>query len=110
MVGACAQAEEPALATQMIKPKNVNRTRKGMRLAKSPRIEDTARRVSGTNGCSRELWLEGSGFTQLSLSDGLEVVETALEMLPGNPVHVHKDAHDLHDIEICTVHGPGNLG
>jgi len=110
LVGACAQAEEPALATQMIKPKNVNRTRKGMRLAKSPRIEDTARRVSGTNGCSHELWLEGSGFTQLSLSDGLEVVETALEMLPGNPVHVHKDAHDLHDIEICTVHGPGNLG
>ena len=54
LVGACAQAEEPALATKMIEPKKVDRIRKRMRLAESPRIEDTARRVSGTNGYWRE--------------------------------------------------------
>ena len=58
LVGACALAEEPALATKMIKPKKVDRTRKGMRLAKSPRIEDTARRVSGTNGYWREQYVD----------------------------------------------------
>lgn len=35
VAGACAQAEEPVLATDMIKPKKADRARKGMRLAKS---------------------------------------------------------------------------
>jgi hypothetical protein len=51
----------------------------------------------------------GNGYTQLLFSDGLEVLEPALEVLTDHPIHVHKNAHDLHDIEIRTVHCPHDL-
>src|SRR6266851_10024509 len=50
-----------------------------------------------------------SPHEELLFGDGLQVVETALEMPPDNAIHVPKNAHDFHDVEICTAHGPRYL-
>src|ERR1700732_142235 len=31
-------------------------------------------------------------------------------MPPNYAIHVPKNTHDFHDVEICTVHGPRDLG
>jgi hypothetical protein len=49
----------------------------------------------------REQWLGRS-----LLSDGLQVVETPLEVFPGDAIHVPKNTHELHDVKIRAVHGP----
>ena len=60
--GACAQAEEPALATDMTKPKKADRARKGMRLVKSSGLRiprERARHKSGIGAKTTEASARG---------------------------------------------------
>ena len=38
-----------------------------------------------------------------------EVYKSGLEMLVHDAIHIHENAHDFHDVETGTLHGPRNL-